>query len=112
MDVLDEEAEALHVKPGGALAFFMPVEDRMLAILTPSLSRTTAVAQRNVTDRDLARVALALAAYKADRREYPKTLGQLVPAYLPKLPRDEFAKGAPEFTYERNEFGGYRVTSV
>ena len=112
MDAIDRDLEEEKAKVGGPLAFLMPVEDRMMMILTPSLSRTVTVAQRVVTERDLARVALALAAHKADRGEYPKTLGEVVPAYLPKLPRDEFAAAAPEFTYARNEFGGYRLTSV
>jgi len=39
---------------------------------------------------DLTRVALALAAYRAEKEEYPAALTKLVPGYLPALPEDLF----------------------
>ncbi len=52
-------------------------------------------------DRDLLLLALALHAYHSQYGRYPQTLKQLVPAYLPSLPQDEFAA---EGTYH------YRLT--
>jgi hypothetical protein len=108
----DEDLEKERARVGGALAFLMPVEDRMLMILTPSLSRTVDVAERAVIERDLARVALALAMHKADKSAYPEKLESLVPAYLPSIPNDGFAAEMRPFNYERNPLGGYRLTSV
>jgi hypothetical protein len=41
--------------------------------------------------RDLARLALYLGAYRADHGQYPAKLDQLVPDYLPGLPKDLYA---------------------
>jgi hypothetical protein len=42
--------------------------------------------------RDLARLAFALAAYRADHQAYPASLDKLVPDYIPKLPIDVFSQ--------------------
>jgi len=39
---------------------------------------------------DLTRLALALAAFHADRHAYPIALAELAPAYLPAIPLDFF----------------------
>ena len=57
----------------------------------------------------LTRVALGLAAYKAERRTYPARLDELAPAYLPDVPTDPFTD-AP-FVYARTA-DGYRLYSV
>jgi len=41
--------------------------------------------------RDLTRLALALADYRADRGVFPKQLSQLMPDFLPALPLDIFS---------------------
>jgi hypothetical protein len=112
MNQIDEDLEKERARAGGALAFLIPVEDRMMMILTPSLSRTVDVAERAVLEREMCRMALALAMHKAEKGSYPEKLDALVPGHLPKLPADEFAPGAAPFNYERNALGGYRLTSV
>jgi hypothetical protein len=112
MQAIDRELELERVKAAGVLGMMQPVEDRVAAIMTPVLSRTVEMSQRLATERDLARVALGLAAHKADHGSYPKSLDELVPPYLPKLPRDAFAAGEQMFRYEPNAVGGYRLFSV
>jgi len=41
------------------------------------------------------RVAVAVARYRVDRQRLPETLIDLVPDYLPEVPRDPFAKMTP-----------------
>jgi hypothetical protein len=111
--VVDEEMEGLHVRVTGPLGVFAPIEDRVFSLLAPVLSRTSATQQETVTRHDLARVAAALAAFRAEHGgAYPQSHEALVPGYLAKLPPDEFALSTPAFQYEVNAFGGYRVASV
>jgi hypothetical protein len=56
-----------------------------------------------------ARLALALAAYRADHEDYPDTLAALAPRYLAAVPQDHFTGG--DLHYERHG-GGYCVWSV
>src|SRR5260370_6364532 len=48
-------------------------------------------------------IAFALAAYQRDRGSYPKTLDELAPKYLAKVPNDYFT-GKP-LVYRPNEKG-------
>lgn len=71
------------------------------------------ISSRGQASFDLARIAAALAAWKADRANdnepYPKTLDELVPQYLSAVPLDPFAE--KPFLYEpRGE--GYLLASV
>ena len=45
----------------------------------------------------------ALAAYHAERGEYPENLAELCPDYLAEIPKDLFAEG--DFRYARNDIG-------
>jgi len=60
-------------------------------------------------NRDLARLALVLAAYKDREMVYPERLEQLVPDYFPEVPVDRFT-GEP-LSYRGNE-AGYLAYSV
>src|SRR5206468_7335626 len=57
----------------------------------------------------LARIALALAAFHAEHADYPQSLGQLVPEYLPAIPDDFFVE--KPLVYARTA-GGYTLYSV
>ena len=57
----------------------------------------------------LAEVAVALAACKAEKGEYPERLGELVPEYLKRLPQDICAEGP--LTY-RGIGKGYLLYSI
>ncbi len=58
---------------------------------------------------DLARLALALGAYHADRRAYPPTLAALSPGYLPAIPEDIFINQPLHYTLTPT---GYLLYSV
>jgi hypothetical protein len=56
------------------------------------------------------RLALACKLYKQDKGEYPGTLQELVPDYIPELPDDPFSEGY--FIYKRRGDGGFILYSV
>ncbi|HZZ71743.1 MAG TPA: type II secretion system protein GspG [Pirellulales bacterium] len=57
----------------------------------------------------LAQLCVALAAYRLDHAAYPQTLAELIPQYLPQLPKDPF--GGKDFQYA-SQADGYRVYSI
>ena len=58
---------------------------------------------------DLTKLALALAAYRADHGAYPAKLSDLTPKYVTEVPKDIFSDS--ELHY-RQENGGYLLYSV
>ncbi len=82
-------------------------------IYTSSLHGALDISSRGQASFDLARVAAALAAWKADRANdnepYPKTLDELVPQYLSAVPLDSFIE-KPFFYERRGE--GYLLASM
>src|SRR5690606_15517635 len=70
-------------------------------VLLPSLGRAVEADFRCRTEMHLAAAALAVAAYRADNDgRWPDSLEALVPNYLPELPRDAMAHGAPPIRYD------------
>jgi hypothetical protein len=65
--------------------------------------------QRRQARERMTLLAFALAGYRADHREYPKTLAELVPAYIDALPKDPFSDGKLHY---KSENGGYLLYSV
>ena len=64
---------------------------------------------RAVTTARLTKVALALAAFKQERGEFPVALSSLVPKHLADLPRDSYTSA--EFRYRRTK-DGYLLYSL
>jgi hypothetical protein len=60
-------------------------------IFLPNLIRAMQTADKSEMQNRLARVALALAAYKADHGSYPQTLSDLVPTEIAAIPDDIFS---------------------
>ncbi|MDP6547300.1 MAG: hypothetical protein QGH60_25300, partial [Phycisphaerae bacterium] len=60
------------------------VGNTLITLLMPSLGRAVELRDRAATKGDLALVAMALAAYKAEKKTYPDKLSQLSPGYLKK----------------------------
>ena len=58
---------------------------------------------------DLALLAFALAGYRHDHHNYPKTLNELVPKYIDAVPKDRFTDGDLHY---KSEKGGYLLYSV
>jgi len=79
-------------------AFFLQVASALQSAEDRSLQKYTNL-----------RIAFALAGYKADNGDYPKSLDQLAPRYLKKLPEDLFS-GRP-LKYRRTKVG-YMLNSV
>jgi hypothetical protein len=67
--------------PDWSVATFLPAMDK-------AEQRSDAVRMQN----RLARIALALAAYKADHEGYPSSLDALAPSYLTAVPNDVFSE--------------------
>jgi hypothetical protein len=78
-------------------------------IFLPALMQAEQNADVTLMENRLTQVALALAAFKADRGAYPAVLQELSPAYLSSLP-DDFFSGRP-LVYSRTS-DGYRLYSV
>lgn len=60
-----------------------------------SLDATRYLHLKNQANNALLTASLALRAYNYEHKAYPKTLQELVPSYLKKLPMDPFAINAP-----------------
>jgi len=84
-----------------------------LATLAAQVNMTISVVQcekENQTRENMALVTLALAGYRADHQgRYPKTLAELMPAYIDTLPKDLFTG---DNLHYQTENGGYRLYSV
>jgi hypothetical protein len=68
-----------------------------------SYDRLTEVTYEQLADRHAVATLLAIALYRADHDgRLPATLDELVPAYLPAVPSDPLAPGAPALRYVPN----------
>jgi hypothetical protein len=78
-----------------------PINQVMLGIEYNKLHMRDAQAQSQIAQLAL---RLALRAYHEDHHQYPNTLNELVPAYLPRLPDDPTALQGG-FGYTRDKVG-------
>ncbi len=74
----------------------------MTSVLLPSVSGSVRIQFRALTERRMAATALALRLYKLDHGQRPATLDELVPEYLPQVPRDAFAANNQPLRYLPN----------
>jgi len=81
----------------------------LITLLIQSVSRAVVLRDRATAEGDLSVVAMALAAYRAEKKAYPDKLSQLSPGYLKKVPDDLFVD--KPFGYERTD-KGYVLYSV
>jgi hypothetical protein len=82
-------------------------------MLMPSLDRFILQQYRSKADRRLAATALALRLYAVDHGgTSPLALDELVPNYLPSVPRDPFAAGDKPLRYSRSDPAAPLVYSV
>jgi hypothetical protein len=65
--------------------------DWAAAYLLPAVVRAYQRSDVAHMERDLSRIALALAAFKIDHQDYPASLDELVPGYLRAVPLDVFS---------------------
>ena len=69
--------------------------DTVCDMLLPVFDKACFVDTTSETQNDLLMVALALRAYRVEHGAYPKSLPELAPAYLRKIPDDPFALKGP-----------------
>ena len=85
------------------------IGDVLISLFLPSISRAVILRDRATAEGELAVVAMALAAHRAEKKAYPDKLSQLSPDYLKKVPDDLFVD--KPFGYERKG-KGYVLYSV
>ncbi|MBI3410656.1 MAG: hypothetical protein HY040_20155 [Planctomycetes bacterium] len=93
------EAAELSEKFGDGLAFLLIPAAKVLY---------KSVDRREQVSRNL-EVAFALALYQREQGRYPKTLDELTPKYLPKIPQDLFTGKALDY---RTQDNGYVLSSA
>jgi hypothetical protein len=72
----------------------------VMAFLSAHLDRKFHTHFRGLCERRMAAVALSIRLYRADHNgQLPKSLDELVPTYLPKLPADPFRDDGKTFGY-------------
>jgi hypothetical protein len=64
--------------------------DLLFGMSYPTLERALIVEDRTITQKHLAELALALAAYRGEQGKYPEDLSALKPKYLREIPDDRF----------------------
>jgi hypothetical protein len=66
------------------------VAEILIDLVIPAVRQGQTAVDRSTAGHQVLQVAFALAAYKRDHKDYPKTLAELVPKYLDKIPDDLF----------------------
>ena len=79
------------------------LSDAVVCVLLPVLIGVADERDEAVMQLEVAKVAVALAAFKAEKGEYPEKLSELAPAYVKKVPLDIFADGP--LVYKRDGKG-------
>ncbi len=102
-------ASAARAGPEGKTMLTQKASDLLIASLMPSFSRALGLHQASVMRRRLAEVAMALAAYRAEKGEHPTELSALVPGCLKAVPDDLFTDKPLKY---RREEKGYLLYSV
>ena len=103
---------ALQVAAGGRAGravLSQKIADLLVGMLMPTLSGAKVLHDRAVMKRRLAVVALALAAYRAEKGEYPAGLAALRPACLKKIPNDLFTEKPLKYSRVGKAFLLYSV---
>lgn len=78
-------------------------------IFTPAMDVLIGHALASQQSFELARVSLALAAYHADKGDYPEALNALTPGYLKEITPDRFAAGPLKYQKRGKGFVLYSV---
>jgi hypothetical protein len=89
-DAVSRDLDKLDQKYSGVFRAFMPIEERMLVIMLPSVGRAYQTETRLAVARDETEIALALRACQAREGKYPQRLADLSPKYLRSVPTDQF----------------------
>lgn len=79
------------------------LSDMLISVLMPTLSRAFVMQDQARERSQLAILAYALAAYKADKGSYPASLADLAPTYLKEIPKDIFTD--KDLIYRKTDSG-------
>jgi hypothetical protein len=90
LTAFEKERYRLHDANFGMLGVFSPPENKLLGALMTSPGTLENGRMRHGTERELCLVALAMAAYRAEKGAYPTELAALSPGYLKAVPVDRF----------------------
>ena len=110
LNAIERDVEKVRAMSGGFMGLFQAVEDKLLAIILPAISRSTQTEQRLASELDLTRIVLRLRVYRLEKGEYPESLAVLAQGILANVPSDGFTGEA--FMYRREGGGGYVLYSV
>ena len=94
---------------GGKKSRAEAISSVLLALLAPALEQIMEAETRREARANVTRIGIALAAWRADRKQLPETLTELVPGYLKEIPEDPFVGRSP--IYKRLD-DGFIVYSV
>ncbi len=83
--------------------------DSLVAFITPNIGHADDHRLAAAMRRRVVQAAYALAAWHAEKGNYPKDLAELIPDYLPRVPIDEFSGGP--LVYKPGD-AGYLLYSV
>ncbi|MDP6546570.1 MAG: hypothetical protein QGH60_21540 [Phycisphaerae bacterium] len=83
--------------------------DALMSVMLPALGRSMVLRDRATAKGELSVIAMALAAYRAEKKTYPDKLSELSPGYLKKVPDDLFVD--KPFGYKQTD-KGYLLYSV
>ena len=87
-------------------AYTQRVADGMSVVLLPSIWRADNTCRLGLTLDQTTRALVAAAQYRADKGNWPDTLGALAPAYLTQVPVDIFsASGTDPIRYQKTGAG-------
>ncbi len=75
---------------GGKPAISQTMSDALIALLLPAVQQVGLAEGRTIQRMRNLELALALAAYRVDRGEYPDSLEPLAPKYIAEVPNDLF----------------------
>src|SRR5262249_43581319 len=82
--------------------FASPLMGKMLvALFMPALNAVFNAEDRVALYNQMAEVALALSAYRAEHGQYPDELAQLTPKYLAEIPQDIYSPDGVTIRYRR-----------
>ena len=81
----------------------------LCGLFVSSLRMVPDAEDRGLVRLDLAKLAFALAAYRADHGAYPAKLRDLSPKYVATIPKDRFTDGDLHYSLQD---GGYLLYSV
>ncbi len=110
-DVVYAAADAYPPNAEGDVMLTADVRNAMIAWLIPSGSKVDVDRFDSIfASTPLCSIDYALLTHKAVTGDYPKTLDELVPKYIKKIPNDHFSGKAP--IYRLKENGGYWLYSV